>query len=104
MIIEYSIQDVLDLSHAVCRNFYTEQKDRFEIHKESKRVSCFKGVDNMISDDQAMMMFYETRLEALTAFKVLDQSYHAAMIWDLAGGQWAVVCSMTWKEYEKIAS
>tara|TARA_B100000427_G_scaffold260318_1_gene224601 strand:- start:1899 stop:2186 length:288 start_codon:yes stop_codon:yes gene_type:complete len=95
MIIEYSIQDVLDLSHAACKNFYSEQKDRFEIHKESK---------NVLSDDQAMMLFYETRLEALTAFKVLDQPYHAAMIWDLAGGQWAVVCSMTWKEYEKIAS
>ena len=48
MIMEYSVQDVLDLSHTVCRNFYTEQKDRFEIHKESKRV---------LSDDQAIMMF-----------------------------------------------
>ena len=86
MIIEYSIQDVLDLSHTVCRNFYTEQKDRFEIHKES------------------IMMFFETRLEALTAFKVLDQPYHAAMVWDLDGDEWAVVCSMTWEQYEKIAS
>ena len=93
MIIEYSIQDVLDLSHAACKNFYSEQKDRFEIHKESK---------NVLSDDQAMMMFYETRLEALTAFKVLDQPYHAAMIWDLAGGQWAVVCSMNEEQYRKI--
>ena len=85
MIIEYSIQDVLDLSHAACKNFYSEQKDRFEIHKESK---------NVLSDDQAMMMFYETRIEALTALKVLDQHYYAAMIWDQDGGQWAVVCSM----------
>ena len=94
MIIEYSIQDVLDLSHTACKNFYPKQKDRFEIHKESKRV---------LSDDQAIMMFYESRLEALTAFKVLDQPYHAAMIWDLDGDEWAVVCSMTWKEYQKIA-
>ena len=43
MIIEYSIQDVLDLSHAACKNFYSEQKDRFEIHKESKRVSFSLG-------------------------------------------------------------
>ena len=93
MIIEYSIQDVLDLCHTACRKFYSEQRDRFEIHKESKRV---------LSDDQAMMMFYETRFEALTAFKVLDQPYHAAMIWDLAGGQWAVVCSMTLQQYRKI--
>tara|TARA_R100000734_G_C3318274_1_gene112270 strand:+ start:1638 stop:1925 length:288 start_codon:yes stop_codon:yes gene_type:complete len=93
VIIEYSIQDVLDLSHTACRNFYSEQKDRFEIHKESK---------NVLSDDQAMMMFYETRLEALTAFKVLDQPYYAAMIWDLDGGQWAVVCSMNEEQYRKI--
>lgn len=93
MIIEYSIQDVLDLSHTACKNFYSEQKDRFEIHKESKRV---------LSDDQAMMMFYETRLEALTAFKVLDQPYHAAMIWDLDCDEWGVVCSMTWEQYRKI--
>jgi len=93
MIVEYSIQDVLDLSNTACKNFYSEQKDRFEIHKESK---------NVLSDDQAMMMFYETRLEALTAFKVLDQSYYAAMIWDLAGGQWAVVCSMNEEQYRKI--
>jgi hypothetical protein len=93
MIIEYSIQDVLDLSHTACKNFYSEQKDRFEIHKESKRV---------LSDDQAMMMFYETRLEALTAFKVLDQPYHASMIWDLDSDEWAVVCSITWEQYIKI--
>lgn len=93
MIIEYSIRDVLDLSHAVCKNFYADQRNRFEIHKESKRV---------LSDDQAMMMFYGTRLEALLAFKVLDQPYYAAMIWDLAGGQWAVVCSMNEEQYRKI--
>ena len=93
MIIEYSIQDGLDLSHAACKNFYSEQKDRFEIHKESK---------NVLSDDQAMMMFYETRIEALTALKVLDQPYYAAMIWDLDGGQWAVVCSMNEEQYRKI--
>jgi len=93
MIIEYSIQDALDLSHTACKNFYSEQKDRFEIHKESK---------NVLSDDQAMMMFYETRLEALTAFKVLDQPYHAAMIWDLADDEWVVVCSITWEQYRKI--
>ena len=93
MIIEYSIQDALDLSHTACKNFYSEQKDRFEIHKESK---------NVLSDDQAMMMFYETRIEALTALKVLDQPYYAAMIWDLDGGQWAVVCSMNEEQYRKI--
>lgn len=93
MIVEYSIQDVLDLSHTACRNFYSEQKDRFEIHKESK---------NVLSDDQAMMMFYGTKLEALTAFKVLDQPYHAAMVWDLNYEEWGVVCSITWEQYRKI--
>ncbi len=93
MIIEYSIQDVLDLSHTVCRNFYPEQKDRFEIHKESKRV---------LSDGHATMMFFETRLEALLAFKVLNQPYHAAMVWDLNYEEWGVVCSMTWEQYKKI--
>ena len=93
MIVQYSVPEILDLSHAVCKNFYPDQKDRFEIYKESKRV---------LSDDQAMMMFYESRLEALLAFKVLDQSYYAAMIWDLAGGQWAVVCSMNEEQYRKI--
>ena len=93
MIVQYSVPEILDLSHAVCKNFYPDQKDRFEIYKESKRV---------LSDDQAMMIFYKTKFEALTAFKVLDQPWYAAMIWDLAGGQWAVVCSMTLQQYRKI--
>ena len=66
MIVQYSVPEILDLSHAVCKNFYPDQKDRFEIYKESKRV---------LSDDQAMMMFYKTKFEALNTFSCMQSLF-----------------------------
>lgn len=101
MEIKFDLEDVLFMSNTACENFYSEQRERFEHYKSNIRMLPDRPT---AKDKQGTMFFYDDQVSALIAYKVISERESAALLWDLQNQEWAVACSMDWKQYIKITS
>jgi hypothetical protein len=70
------LKDAYDLANTICRAFHEERSDEFE---------TLNGKPETIKDEGSTFLFYDTRLEALLAYKAFiahkDKTINAAMLW-----------------------
>lgn len=83
--IKMSVKEAFDLSNTICRNFYSEQADRFETWDQNKSPDKIEG---------GSILWFDDKLSALLSYKVISAKEDACMIWDMAQNEWAVVCSI----------
>lgn len=103
MNIQFDLKDAIFLAHTVCHNFYWEQIDRFEIHQSNADSASYSNGELLIEPEEKLvngtMFFYESKLEAMLAYKAICEQESAMLLWDMVGEEWLVACSINFKQY-----
>jgi hypothetical protein len=76
-----------NLSHTKCGSFLVSQYDRFEIFESNEATM----IADEFPDNECVIEFYESRLEALFAFNHYKKSHKTLLVWDMDMENWGTV-------------